>query len=41
MLQNSEQKLKKLLIDVKDSYEDFVEVILLLSKKKQLGRADD
>lgn len=36
MAQSSEQKLKKLLIDIPNSYDDFVNVILLLSKRNNL-----
>lgn len=36
MAENSEQRLKELLTNVVDSYEDFVEVILLLSKRNNL-----
>lgn len=36
MSQNSEQKLREHLTNIKDSYDDFVETILLLSKRNNL-----
>lgn len=36
MAQSSEQKLKELLIDIPSSYDDFVNIILLLSKRNNL-----